>query len=57
MCRMNDVDIWKFKSLFFYFSLKEIKPKFVNTYYPRGIFRCRKKRDKLNRRQCLKVVC
>ena len=54
---MNDVDIWKFKSLFFYFSLKEIKPKFVNTYYPRGIFRCRKKRDKLNRRQCLKVVC
>ena len=39
----------------FNFSLKEIKRKFVNTFCPRGIFRCQRRRDKLNRRPCSKV--
>lgn len=38
------------------FSLKEIKQKFVNTFCPRGIFRCQRRRDKLNRRLCSKVL-
>ena len=40
----------------FNFSLKEIKLKFVNTFCPRVIFKCQRRRDKLNRRLCSKVL-
>ena len=40
----------------FNFSLKEIKLKFANTFCPRVIFKCQRRRDKLNRRRCSKVL-
>ena len=42
--------------ILFNFSLKEIKLKFVNTFCPRVIFKCQRRRDKLNRRRCSKVL-